>query len=85
MNEQTKDSGGREKEKAPFFFSPESVIKSIPFSIILRNHFRISGHTITRLCDKIKRILDNLNITGIFLPEGRLLVMGKAKGQAGRF
>ena len=81
--EQTKDSGGWEKEKASFFTRICNKIHS--FFDNLKKSFQNIRYTITRLCDKIKRILDNLEYyRDILSRKDSLLVMGKVKGQAGR-
>ena len=81
--EQTKDSGGREKEKASFF--TRICIKIHAFFDNLKKSFQNIRYTITRLCDKIKRILDNLEYyRDILSRKDSLLVIGKVKGQAGR-
>lgn len=81
--EHTKDSGGREKEKASFFTRICNKIHS--FFDNLKKSFQNIRYTITRLCDKIKRILDNLEYyRDILSRKDSLLVMGKVKGQAGR-
>ena len=81
--EQTKDSGGREKEKASFFTRIFNKVHS--FFDNLKKSFQNIRYTITRLCDRIKRILDNLEYyRDILSRKDSLLVMGKVKGQAGR-
>lgn len=98
--EQAKDSGGQEKEKADdkhdafgenaggngktaFFTRIRNKIRTL-FDI-LKNSFQNIRYTMTRLCDKIKRILDDLEYyRDILSREDSLLVLGKVRGQTGR-
>ena len=75
---------GKEEQKKDNFFT-RLYRKIYSFFITLKKTFQNIRYTITRLCDKIKRILKNLEYYMDMLGrEENLLVLGKVKGQTGR-
>lgn len=81
--QEKKKEQGSFSEKYNFF--NRLYRKIYAFFITLKKTFQNIRYTITRLCDKIKRILNNLEYyKDVLTREENLLVIGKVKGQTGR-